>query len=142
MTDVLLLYLFTRLDIVVRLFSLVCVVAFVAFCVATFVRLVARNEMASAQAMLDESPAPFERDHRRALAQHKNTHQLARRFSTCAGVVFALSLLVAVAVPSKQDFAIIVGGKIALDVGRSETAQEVGQEVLDAIRAQLKKASE
>lgn len=36
----------------------------------------------------------------------------------------------------------MIADVIALDVGRSETAQEVGQEVLDAIRAQLKKAAQ
>lgn len=45
-------------------------------------------------------------------------------------------------VPDKNDIAIIVGGKYALDVGRSDTGKAVAGEVLDAIRAQLRLAAE
>jgi hypothetical protein len=54
--------------------------------------------------------------------------------------IFAV-FLVATAIPTKSDMAIIVGGKFALDAARSETAKEVSSEVLEAIRAQLRKAS-
>lgn len=59
-----------------------------------------------------------------------------------AGVGLALSALLAAAIPSRADMAIIVGGKIALDASRTDTAKEIGGEVLDAIRAQLKKAAQ
>ena len=57
-------------------------------------------------------------------------------------VVPVIGAMLAITVPNKTDLAIIVGGKIALDAGRSETAKEVGREVLDAVRAQLKKAAQ
>ncbi len=58
-----------------------------------------------------------------------------------AAAVPIIAVIVSVGVPSKSEMAIIVGGKIALDAARTDTAREVGSEVLAAIRAQLKNSA-
>lgn len=110
MTDVLLLYLFTRLNALISLFGFLAVIAAISCLGAMFFYGIERDE----------------------LYPHWRKHV----------AVFIACITLVTVIPSKSDMAIIVGGKIALDVGRSETAQKVGQEVLDAIRAQLKRAAE
>lgn len=55
--------------------------------------------------------------------------------------VFAVCVTGTVFVPSSKDAAIIVGGKIALDAARSENGQEMAGAVYDAILAKLKEAA-
>lgn len=110
MTDILLLYLFTRLD------ALIALSGFIAF----------------ASAVTCLGAMMFYGVERDRLYPHWKKHV----------AIFVACIALTTAIPSKSDMAIIVGGKIALDVGRSETAQEIGQEVVDAIRAQLRKAAE
>lgn len=118
MSDVLMLYLFTRLDIFVVGAAIVGMmlgvgILFLAVCIddaKTF------GETAKASSM--------------------------RRMQVRLLWASVIPMLVFIALPSKSDMAIIVGGKIALDASRTDTAKEVGQEVLNAIRAQLEKATQ
>lgn len=110
MSDVLLLYLFTRLDALIVLGG-----------IGVFLGAISLFGAFMYCSVEYDSPYPHWRKHLAAIA------------------AFVAVLAV---VPSKSDMAIIVGGKIALDAGRSETGQDVAGEVLEAIRAQLRRAAE
>ena len=132
MSDIVLLYLFTRLDTIGG-------IAFVAMLGAgvtvvwSLVYSWGKRDMAE---VWENCPNAPEYKTRIAAAN------AARRIIRPALIAWALAAGVVMVTPSKQDMAIIVGGKIALDASRTDTAKEISQEVLDAIRAQLKKAKE
>lgn len=132
MNDVLLLYLFTRLD-AINVLALVLAMGGGVAAVAAAMTAWAKEDTAEIWAREPENP--------RYKNRMASAAALRAKIRPLAIFAFAFAV-VTVAIPSKTDVAVIVGGKIALDVGRSETAQEVGQEVVDAIRAQLKKAAE
>ncbi len=57
-------------------------------------------------------------------------------------VVGLIGASIGAVIPDKTGMAIIAGGKLAIEAAKTETGREVGQEVLAAIRGQLKKAAE
>ena len=59
--------------------------------------------------------------------------------TTTAALLFFT--LLAVAVPTQKDVAIIVGGSMAISAAKSPQAQEIGGLVYDAIKKQLKEAA-
>lgn len=133
MSDVLLLYLFTRLDALGVALGLLEVLSLIWAVVLFIMAMNYRNASADRYHVSETKES----------AARKN--ELAPTLLVWAkrmGFAFALVLVGDVVLPKKNDMAIIVGGKIALDVSRSDTAKEIGAEVLDAIRAQLKKAAQ
>lgn len=113
MTDVLLLYLFTRLDAICGL--LLTIVAAIGIG-GVYIAHTARSDAFILEQPVDEGFA-----------------RLGRRMMLSA---IAASVLL-VLVPSQRDLAIIVGGKVAIDAARSPEAKEIGGLVLDAIKRQL-----
>lgn len=116
MSEVLLLYVFTRLDAAHLLLVITIVIA---PCFILVMSLVASDH--------DE----FGRKEKEA--------RLLRARNWIIGL-FAFAAIGLVILPTKTDMAIIVGGKLTIDIARSDTAKEIGNEVLAAVRAQLKKA--
>lgn len=116
MSELFLLYLFTRLDDV-RLFLVLFVLlsAFVVFlCFVPF----------QLESDLTERPEYWAK--------------VGKRWYV-AGMVAAVAF---VAVPSSNQLAVIVGGKFVIDAAKSDKAQELGGALYDAVMAQLKKAKE
>ncbi len=122
MSDILLLYLVTRAGAIGSLFGnvAIAILMFGAF------GLLARGVWISDLVPGDEEAAAWRQ---------------WRRIAVCLAVMAATSGFLGVAIPNSKDMAIIIGGKIALDAARSETSQEIGAEVLAAVRAQLKAAA-
>lgn len=122
MSDILLLYLVTRAGAIGDLFVVISIAALV---LGGF-GLAARGAWISDTVPRDEEPAAWKQ---------------WRRLPAGLAVLVATSGFLGAAIPSNKDMAIIIGGKIALDAARSETGQEIGTEVLAAVRAQLKAAA-
>lgn len=132
MNDVLLLYLFTRLDAISDTFS---VLAALCFFLAIVLAAIAAScylqdpddfdsELFKKKARRDNAVAPYWR----------------RKALIAAAVAFVFGLLNTFT-PRSNDIAIIVGGKIALDAARSDKGQEMAGAVYDAILAKLKEAA-
>jgi len=132
MSDLLMLYAFTRLD------ALRCSLALL--CLITFILAIALALRAWYCACADPENVDsyYKNETIRAKNQYEATHRWALRF-VVGTAILTLSLII---IPSKTDVAIIVGGKIALDASRTPEARAIGRDVLDAIRAQLKRAKE
>lgn len=113
MGDILLLYVVTRLYVIADLLAIVGLLCLAGW-LCLFVICLVDDHMA------DEDTVRFTRWKRRLL---------------WPGL---LTMAIAAAIPSKTDMAIIIGGKAAIEAERSGLSQEV----MDAIRAQLKKAKE
>lgn len=109
MSDVLLLYLFTRVNIVLGL----CWLAALASAVLAIAATIERYDCFPG----DGKWPGFTR-------------------AAVAGLCISIPLVVLV--PGQQSLAIIVGGKIALDAARSDEAKEISGLVLDAVRRTLK----
>jgi hypothetical protein len=116
MSEVLLLYVFTRLDAARVLLA-------VTITIAPFFVLI--------MSMVASDHDTFGRKEKEA--------KLLRARNWIIGL-FAFAAIGVVILPTKTDMAIIVGGKLTIDIARSDTAKEIGNEVLAAVRAQLKKA--
>lgn len=108
MTDVLLLYLFTRVNVLLVLATLAMVASAMMCFFIPMYRDIEFGERPSAKAIR----APL------------------------VGMAIAVSVLLLV--PSKSDLAIIIGGKVALDAARSDEAKEIGGLVLDAVKRTLR----
>ena len=115
MNDVLLLYLFTRLDALATLFG---VLAMVGAVVAGMCTLYAFIEC-------------YNEDDRKVPVRFA---KLAATCAICAGVLSALT-------PSTRDMAIIVGAKVTLDAIRSPEAAEISSAVKDAVLKKLREAA-
>lgn len=122
MSDILLLYLVTRAGAIGSLFGNVAIAILALGAFGLFVGGMWINDFVSR----DEVAAAWKR---------------WRRIAVCLAVMAATSGFLGVAIPNNKDMAIIIGGKIALDAARSETGQEIGADVLAAVRAQLKAAA-
>lgn len=120
MNDLLLLYLFTRLDALQGLL-IAAIVVVILLSVFLF--------------MFGAENGFFAYDHegKEKAAFYRRAKYLAGMVSLCASMV--------VLIPSKQDAAIMVGGWYAIKAARSEQGQELAGEVLAAIRAQLREAA-
>ncbi len=116
MTDVLLLYAFTRLDAIHALFIAAMIVS--GLC-GSYVVFIARIDGFTLAQPVDSRMSRFAR----------------RLFAAGIAAAVCVALL-----PSQRDLAIIVGGKVAIDAARSPEAQEVGGLVLDAIKRQLQES--
>lgn len=132
MSEWLLLYLFTRLDSISNVSTMVVVVCAIVALWATIYAAMKRD-IAS---IWDGRPEHHE------YTSRMRASAAALRVVKPAVISGSIALAVAVVVPSKTDMAIIVGGKIALDASRTPEARKISQDVLDAIRNQLKKAKE
>ena len=110
MSDVFLLYLFTRLDAFGAAMQMLAFVSAFAAFVLTIGSLV--------------EPEDFP-------AKHMRNPVLA---------IFCVSAFLALATPSKTDMAIIVGGKLAIDAARTPEAKELAGELYEAVMYQLKAA--
>lgn len=117
MSDILLLYAFTRLDALHSLLN----GELLGFTLTVAFSLVVASALA---------PVEF-----------KNSAPKMRKWGKGLLIVSAIGVALHALVPNRTDMAIIVGGKIALDVGRSETAKEIGNEVMGAVRATLRQAA-
>jgi urea transporter len=51
--------------------------------------------------------------------------------------ILPILIVLAVAAPNSKDLAIIVGGKIAIDVARSEPVSEAATKALELLRAKI-----
>ena len=105
-SDVILLYLFTRLDSINAFFTIVAVVS-------GFIGI-----------------GTIGLGH---LEGNKQSIAVAKKML----IVSAISGVLSILAPTKTDVAVIVGGKFAIDAGRSETGKALAADVLAAIRAQL-----
>ena len=123
MNDILLLYLVTRAGAIGSLFGGLAFIAAVAGAVTLFILALNISDNATE----GEGPAAW-----------KFWRKVAAGF-VMTTIIFGF---LHAAIPSNKDIAIIIGGKIALDAARTETGQEIGAEVLAAVRAQLKAAKE
>ncbi len=132
MNEVVLLYLFTRLDAIGTFLFLVSFVAFMASIALIGIAL------SSASQDPDDWTSP---DFKRKAAKQLAMAPVFRRRAIIAGCVGLVAALLTVATPSQKDMAIIVGGKLAIDAAKSEKGQELAGAVYDAVMAQLKKAS-
>lgn len=117
MSDVLLLYLFTRLDSIEGLAWAIAVVGAMGAVVAIAIvgMLAEDGAELGTQLML----------------------RWAKRLSVCA----AIGAVVLVVVPNQKEAAIIVGGKMTIDAIRSPEAAEIGSAVKDAVLKKLKDAA-
>ena len=118
MSDVLLLYLFTRLD----------AVQFVIVGVSTVCLLAAVVALLGWCVEVDIERRPGK------IAAWK---RCASRFGAAAACGFVLFAFV----PSSKGMAIILGGKWTIDALRSPEAKEVGGLLMDAVKAKLKDAA-
>lgn len=120
MSEILLLYLFTRVDAMRELavlamvgFSLLTIAGSAGYLIAKYDRLCGSEALAGA------------------------LRKPLKIVAVCACIAAAAS----VATPSQKDLAIIVGGSYVIEAARSDKAKEVGGLVYDAIVKQLKEAS-
>lgn len=111
MSEVLMLYLFTRLDAVGVFAVIVAHISFGALALLSGVGFVEKNDEAKRIARVYALP------------------------------VFCVSAMLAVLVPSSKDLALIVGGKLAIDAARSEKGRELSSAVYDAVMAKLREAA-
>ncbi len=121
MSDVWMLYLFTRLDSLQTGLGFVTFMGGVAFVLAiafiwSYIAVEMRRE--------DRAPA----------------YKQLRIYGTLAVLAWMAVGLLYLLTPSSKDMAVIVGGKVTLDAIRSPQAQEVGGLVLDVVREKLKDA--
>ena len=121
MSDVWMLYLFTRLDSLQTGLGFVTFMGGVAFVLAiafiwSYIAVEIRRE--------DRAPA----------------YKQLRIYGTLAVLAWMAVGLLYLLTPSSKDMAVIVGGKVTLDAIRSPQAQEVGGLVLDVVREKLKDA--
>jgi hypothetical protein len=129
MSDVLFLYLFTRLDVLSGILVALAIISgifTVCLCVWALVASNADPERWHS--------STYKRQEERQLQRFPTIVKWTKRLAA----VFLCLLVFNVLIPGKKDMAIIVGGKFALDMARSDTAAEVGHEVLQAIRGQLR----
>lgn len=111
MTDILLLYLFTRLDVLTALLKVSLVIGVVAGGGVLFFACMTASE--------------------------QDDCSWVKKYAPRGAVALILLAVLHVATPSSKDLAIIVGGKIAVDAIRSPQAQEMSQMVLEAVRKKL-----
>jgi len=111
MTDILLLYLFTRLDVLTALLQ-----------VSLMIGAIAGGVVLLFASML---------------AAETEDWSSVKKYAPRGAVALILLAVLHVATPSSKDLALIVGGKIAVDAIRSPQAQEMSQMVLDAVRKKL-----